>query len=390
MVGKHVTEEDQRFMQMAVRVAEAGRGQTSPNPLVGAVIVKDGFVVGIGAHLRAGTPHAEVHALRAAGDQATGATAYVTLEPCSHFGRTPPCADALIEAGIQRVVIAGLDNNPLVAGLGVQRLQAAGIEVTVGVESASAPQLNEAFFTWIRQGRPYVVWKSAATVDGYTACPSGHSQWVTGPEARAAVQRLRLSLPAIAVGVGTVLADDPALTARSGTVAVAAERQPLRVVFDTHLRTPATAHLLAQPGRTRIYVGEAVTGAQVEEFRTAAASTAAPGTVEVVTVPTDANGHLSLVAALQHLGQDGISGVLVEGGSTLVGTLLQQRLVDAIVQFTAPKLLGGGIPLAYGCQPQTMAEAILLEDVSMSQVGSDWRMDARLVYPAAGVAIQPD
>ncbi len=341
-------------------------GQTSPNPAVGAVIVKDGFVVGVGAHLRAGTPHAEIHALRAAGEQANGATAYVTLEPCSHFGRTPPCADALIQAGIRRVVIAVLDPNPLVAGQGVERLRAAGIEVTVGVGKADAQRLNAPFFHWIQTGRPYVVWKTAATADGFTACSNGQSQFVTSAEAREAVQSLRLSLPAIAVGIGTVLADDPALTARPGGEEVPAERQPLRVVFDTQLRMPVTARLLHLPGRTRIYVGNHVSREQQTAFLQAVQSDA----VEVVPVTTQADGHLALAAALGHLGESGIHSVLVEGGATLVGALLRDRLVNRLVQFTAPKLLGGGLPTAAGRGAVTMREAIELRDVSWSMAGA--------------------
>ncbi|CAM3850809.1 bifunctional diaminohydroxyphosphoribosylaminopyrimidine deaminase/5-amino-6-(5-phosphoribosylamino)uracil reductase RibD [Alicyclobacillus pomorum] len=367
---------DKRFMQMALQAAEAGRGQTSPNPLVGAVIVRDGEVVGVGAHLKAGTPHAEVHALRMAGDRAEGATVYVTLEPCSHHGRTPPCCDALIAAKVQRVVVALTDPNPVVSGEGIRRLREAGILVEVGVCANEAARQNEAYLTWRRKARPFVLWKCAATLDGYIAAPNGHSTYVTGEVARQEVQMLRRSLSAIAVGVGTVLADDPRLTVREqGHPNEVSAFQPVRVVFDSQLRTPPTAALLDQPGRTIIYcTGEAI------ERRTDRAQALSRSNVDVVPVVEGPDGRVSLRAALKDLGQRGYISVLVEGGCQLSSALLEERLVDKVVYYVAPKLLGRGIPALNGPVPDSMAEAIDLCDVTWTQVGSDIRVEGYPVY----------
>ncbi len=370
---------DQRFMQMALQTAEAGRGQTSPNPLVGAVIVRDGEVVGVGAHLKAGTPHAEVHALRMAGDRAEGATVYVTLEPCSHHGRTPPCCDALIAAKVQRVVVALADPNPVVSGEGIRRLREAGIAVDVGLCANEAARQNEAYLTWRRKERPFVIWKCAATLDGYIAAPSGHSTYVTGEVARQEVQVLRRSISAIAVGVGTVLADNPRLTVRDkDDRAEAYALQPVRVVFDSQLRTPPTAALLDQPGRTIIYCTEAARERSADEIQALSRSN-----VDVVPVVAGPDGRVSLFAALKDLGQRGYISVLVEGGSQLSSALLQEHLVDKVVYYVAPKLLGRGIPALTGPVPASMAEAIDLCDVTWTSVGSDIRVEGYPVYKEA-------
>lgn len=365
----HVDDDDDNWMALALHIASAGAGQTSPNPLVGCVLVNQGCVVGQGAHLRAGGPHAEVHALRMAGDAAHGATAYVTLEPCSHHGRTPPCADALVAAGVQRVVIGSVDPDPRVSGRGIQRLQEAGIDVRTGVLAAAADRQNEAFFTWVTQGRPFVVWKTAQTLDGYIATETGHSQYVTGPEARAEVQRLRREVAAIAVGVGTVLADNPRLT-----VHASAGKQPVRVIFDSRLRLPESARLLSEPGETVLY-------------HTAQASSAANRTlsaklnVTCVEVRETAAGQVSVVDALHHLGQRGVNYLLLEGGPTLASEFLRQRLIDRAQVWIAPKLLGGGMPTLHGLQPAVMTEAIRLQDPVLTQSGEDFCVTGRLAYP---------
>ncbi|MCL6626027.1 MAG: bifunctional diaminohydroxyphosphoribosylaminopyrimidine deaminase/5-amino-6-(5-phosphoribosylamino)uracil reductase RibD [Alicyclobacillus shizuokensis] len=366
---------DAHFMRLAISLGELGLAQASPNPAVGALIVRDGEVVGQGAHLKAGGPHAEVHALRMAGEAARGATAYVTLEPCSHFGRTPPCADALIAAGVRRVVVACTDPNPQVAGRGLARLREAGIEVVVGVEAEAAKRLHEAFFHMMATGRPLVVWKAAATLDGYIAAASGHSRYVTGAAARQEVQWLRWRIPAIAVGVQTVLADDPQLTMRLHSQSGA--RQPLRVVFDSRLRTPHRARLLREPGRTLIYTTEAVADERAQRL-----TETGKGRIDIVRLPPRADGRVPLADALADLARRGCDSVLVEGGRTLVSALLRERLIDRVVYYLAPKLLGGGIPALDGLAPVRMEEAVTLADVRTEVVGGDIRVTGRLVYPA--------
>ncbi|MBX6351986.1 MAG: bifunctional diaminohydroxyphosphoribosylaminopyrimidine deaminase/5-amino-6-(5-phosphoribosylamino)uracil reductase RibD [Thermoflavifilum sp.] len=358
-------------MRMALQLAELGRGQTSPNPLVGCVIVKDGEIIGQGAHLRAGTPHAEVHALRMAGERAAGATVYVTLEPCSHYGRTPPCADALVAAGVRRVVIAAEDPDPRVSGRGVARLRAAGIEVVSGVLAEEAQRQNEGFRSRILRGRPQVVWKCAATLDGYIAAETGHSQYVTGASSRALVQELRRQHAAIAVGIGTALADDPRLTVRSGPATPA--RQPLRVVFDSRLRLPVSARMLREPGRTLVVTtAEAAATDGARRLRDAGA--------EIAPVAAGPDGRVDLAVAVQRLADEGINEVLVEGGSTLVSALLKRRLVDKVIYFIAPKLLGGGIPALTGLGPRTMADAVPLEVERVTTHGTDLCLWARPRY----------
>ncbi|WP_139234538.1 bifunctional diaminohydroxyphosphoribosylaminopyrimidine deaminase/5-amino-6-(5-phosphoribosylamino)uracil reductase RibD [Alicyclobacillus macrosporangiidus] len=357
--------EDERYMQLAIQVAELGRGQTSPNPLVGAVIVRDGEVVGQGAHLKAGGPHAEVHALRMAGERARGATAYVTLEPCNHHGRTPPCTEALLAAGVRRVVVAVEDPDPRVQGSGIRRLRAADVEVTVGVLADAARRQNEAFLHAARLRRPFVVLKLASTLDGRIAAATGHSQWVTGPAAREQVQALRRRYSAVAVGIGTALADDPRLTVRPAGVPAEAVRQPLRVVFDSRLRLSPDAAMLREPGKTVIYTTQA--GLASVEGRDEALAARA----EVVAVAADAEGRVDPAAALADLFTRGIDSVLVEGGGALAGGLLGRRLVDKVVWFAAPKILGGGIPAVGGLAPAHMGEAVTLADVEVSAAGAD-------------------
>lgn len=324
------TAQDHGYMQQALMLAGLGLYTTTPNPRVGCVIVRDGVVVGEGWHVRAGEAHAEVHALRQAGELARGATAYVTLEPCSHHGRTPPCADALLAAGVARVVAAMQDPNPQVAGRGLARLAAAGVAVASGLLEAQARELNIGFIARMTRGRPWLRIKMASSLDGRTALSDGESKWITGPAARADVQRLRARSCAMLTGIGTVLADDPQLTVREladwpGPV----ERQPLRVVLDSQLRTPPTARLLAEPG---VLLVTAVTdSARHRPLLDAGAE---------IAVQESASGRPDLTAVLASLAARHCNEVTVEAGATLAGALLRQGLADEMLLYQAPVLLG--------------------------------------------------
>jgi len=353
---------DSQWMALALRLAERGLYTTSPNPRVGCVLVKDDKVVGEGWHERAGEPHAEVHALRAAGKQALGATAYVTLEPCCHHGRTPPCADALIAAGVKRVVAAKQDPNPLVAGQGIARLRAAGIEVESGLMETAARELNIGFVARMSRGMPWVRSKIAASVDGHTALNNGTSKWITGEAARRDVQHWRARSCAVLTGVGTLLADDPQLNVR-----IESGRQPLRVILDSHLRLPPTARILG--GGALIYTASADAAKRAALQQKGA---------EVVQLP-GANGQVDLSAVLRNLAQRGCNEVLVEAGRTLNGALLQAGLVDELVLYLAPQLLGdaarGMADLGELTQLQQRVE---LHWQDVRQVGGDLRIVARI------------
>lgn len=312
-------------MAQALQLAERGLYTTTPNPRVGCVLVKDGELLGEGWHERAGEGHAEVHALRAAGDKAKGATAYVTLEPCSHHGRTPPCADALIAAGVARVVVAMQDPNPQVAGQGVARLRAAGIEVESGLMEAAARALNPGFISRMTRGTPWVRSKIAMSLDGRTALSNGESQWITGAAARRDGHHWRARSCAVLTGVATVLADDAKLTVRD----VATTRQPLRVVLDSALRMPLTASMLLD-GEVLLYSARQ----DVQKI-----SLLEKAGVRVVVLP-GMQGQVDLTACMKDLAARGINEVLVEAGRTLNGALLQAGLIDELVLYLAPQLLG--------------------------------------------------
>lgn len=375
--------DDLRQMARALQLARRGRYTTQPNPRVGCVLLRDGVVVGEGWHERAGTPHAEVHALRAAGERARGATAYVTLEPCSHHGRTPPCADALIAAGVARVVVAMADPNPLVAGQGLAKLRAAGITVEVGVLEAEAQALNEGFVRRMTTGRPLVRLKLAQSLDGRTAMRSGESQWITGPAARRDVQRLRAQSGAVITGVETVLADDPALNLRvadwidwpEGLVPV----QPLRVVVDSRLRTPATARLFRTDGPVVI----ATVAESVDAQPDAVAALRAAG-AEVWALPADAAGRVDLVALLERLGQAQVNEALVETGPTLAGAFVAQGLVDELVLYQAPTLLGSDARPLLDLPLTRMAEQRRLRVIEQRQVGDDVKLVLRFLASTQG------
>ena len=355
---------DSQWMAHALRLAELGLCTTSPNPRVGCVLVREGKLIAKGWHKRAGEPHAEVHALHAAGESASGATAYVTLEPCSHHGRTPPCADALIAAGVRRVVVAMQDPNPLVAGQGIARLRAAGIDVECGLMEDAARELNIGFFSRMTRGTPWVRSKIAASLDGRTALANGSSKWITGDAARHDVQHWRARSCAVLTGIGTVLADDPQLNVRESTT----ERQPLRVVVDSGLRISPGARIL-QDGPTLIYTACADTEKQQSLITRGA---------EVV-ILAGADGKVDLSEVLQNLGKRGINEVLVEAGHTLNGSLMQAGLVDELVLYCAPQLLGdaarGMVEIGELTQ---LSQRIALQWNDVRQVGNDLRIVARI------------
>ncbi|MBF0400662.1 MAG: bifunctional diaminohydroxyphosphoribosylaminopyrimidine deaminase/5-amino-6-(5-phosphoribosylamino)uracil reductase RibD [Magnetococcales bacterium] len=363
-------EQDHHFMQQALRLAQRGIGHTRPNPLVGCVMVRDGRVVGKGYHQRAGEPHAEVFALRQAGAAARGATVYVTLEPCSHHGRTPPCADALIRAGVGRVVAAISDPNPQVAGQGLQRLQAAGIAVTVGVCGEEASRLNQPFIHWITWGRPLVTLKMAASLDGKTATHTGESQWITGAMARHHVQRMRARHDLVLVGIGTVLADDPRLNCR-----LPGGRDPIRLVVDSRLRTPLHAAIRTASQTAELWI--AITDDAPAERRQA--WQAQPGVV-LLTCRRTAAGRVDLLDLLSQLGQRGILSVLTEAGATLNGALLDAGVVDRLALFLAPRLIGGlgAAGLLAGEGIARLTDAHHLTELRVTQVGMDLLLEGVL------------
>ena len=346
---------DQHYMQHAIELAQQGIYSSKPNPNVGCVIVKDNQIVGEGFHPKAGQPHAEVFALQQAGRQAKGATAYVTLEPCAHFGRTPPCANALIDAGVKRVVMAGLDPNPLVAGKGQAMLHAAGISTTVGVLNDEARALNKGFLQVMAGGRPYVRLKMAASLDGRTAMASGESKWITGAEARLEVQHWRAISGAVFTGINTVLADDPALNVRTlpdhavSNFPIEQVVQPLRVVLDRSSRFPAHAQLLQQPDQLLLVGTTAAIAPQVDHWPT-----------------------LDLAVLLDELkSKKQVYDVLIEAGPTLAAEFLKQGLVDELIVYLAPTLLGSTGRAMFNFSLTQMSQQYRLQLQSLRQVGQD-------------------
>lgn len=367
---------DHAFMSQALALAEKGLYTASPNPRVGCVLVANGQVVGQGLHRRAGEPHAEIHALAAAGKAALGATAYVTLEPCSHTGRTGPCAAALAAAGIRRVVIAMQDPNPLVSGRGMAMLENAGLEVSSGILEAEAKALNPGFISRMSRGRPYVTLKMAMSLDGRTAMRSGQSQWITGPQARRQVQHLRAKSCAILSGVESVIMDDSRLTVRSDqltpeTPAARIERQPLRVVLDSRLRLPLAAACLSAPGQTLIITTTAHCVRRRGELERAGA--------EIVVLDADHSGRIELAGLLDWLARERqINELLVETGATLAGAMMQASLLDELQFFVAPTLLGSDArPVLDLPGIQDMADQQRLRIDDIRAVGSDWKITAR-------------
>ncbi len=361
---------DRFAMQRALALAARGLETTDPNPRVGCVVAQRGRVVGEGWHERAGEAHAEVAALRAAGGQAAGATVYVTLEPCSHHGRTPPCVEALIAARVARVVMAVGDPNPLIDGQGGAALRAAGIAVETGLMEAEAIELNAGFFRRMRAGRPLVRVKLAMSLDGRTALASGESRWITGEEARADVQRWRARSSAVLTGVGTVLADDPRLDVRGANETGVTRRQPLRIVLDSQLRTPCSARLLSPPGDVLI-----LTTLSSPEDPRALGLTAQGARLE--SLPLDGE-RLALPAVLDRLGELELNEVLVEAGATLAGELLRQSLADELLLYVGLRLLGPAAR-ALVTLPALgrLADAPAFSLIEMQQVGEDLRLRLR-------------
>ncbi len=361
---------DSLHMARALQLAERGLYTTAPNPRVGCVLVQDGTVVGEGWHQRAGEAHAEVYALQQAGDKARGATAYVSLEPCCHHGRTPPCTEALISAGVRRVVVAMQDPNPEVAGKGLAQLQQAGIEVSSGLMQAQAEQLNAGFNMRMRQGRPLVRCKMAMSLDGRTAMASGESKWITGPAARQQVQQLRARSGAIVTGIGTVLADNPALNVRlQDKVPQGGWIQPVRVMLDPNLNTPLDARLLQLPGRSII-----VTATKDKERETELQQAGA----ELVYLPSP-GGRIDLPELLTYLANEQINEVLLETGATLSGAMLNAGLVDELIIFMAPRLMGNAARGLFDLPGlQTMEQRIDLQIRDIRAIGDDWCITAEV------------
>jgi len=364
---------DKVFMRQALRLARRGLGRTSPNPMVGAVLVRGGKLLGAGWHRRAGWPHAEVEALRDAtrrGTPVRGATLFVTLEPCCTHGRTPPCTEAIVAAGIRRVVVAATDPNPCHAGRGFDLLRAAGIAVETGVLADEATRLNEVFNHWVVQRTPFVTVKAAMTLDGKIATASGESKWITGPPARAVGMRLRFAADAVLVGINTVLADNPALTVRGPTGRI--RKAPRRIVLDALARTPAESVVASDAfaGRTTVVVSSSAPPARVKRLAQR---------VQVLTAPAH-EGRIDLAWLLAHLGGEGVASVLVEGGGEVNAAFLESGLAQRVAFFYAPKILGGrdarrGVA---GAGARSLQDLIQLREVVWRRVGEDLLLQARV------------
>ncbi len=353
-------------MSRALELAVRGQGWVHPNPMVGAILVRGGRIVGEGWHARYGGPHAEIEALNRAGAKAKGATLYVTLEPCAHWGKTPPCTEALIQAGISRVCAAMRDPNPLVAGKGFTQLRRAGLALRLGILEKQSRFLNRAFLTWMVERRPYVTLKAAMSMDGKIATVSGASKWITGPEARRVGHQLRAQCDAIAVGIETVRTDNPSLTTHGNG------RNPVRVIFDSRLRLPLKSKVTSRQSRTIVF-----TTTKVHRPHRLGLEKAG---VAVWTIERDRAGHVRLKDALRHLAVEGIAHLLVEGGGRLHASFLEAGLADELVWFIAPKILGGAnarTPVE-GRGVSSPARAWQLRDVQTERVGLDWCFRARI------------
>lgn len=359
---------DTRFIRRALTLARRGRGKTSPNPLVGAVVVKNGRIVGEGYHRKAGGPHAEVIALERAGGKAAGATLYISLEPCCHTGKkTPPCTGTIIASGVSRVVVAMEDPNPKVSGKGIRQLEDAGIDVSVGTLGSEAQKLNEVFRKYITTGTPFVRLKIAQTLDGKIATASGESQWITGEASRKHGHRLRSWSDAILVGVETVIHDDPLLTVRS-----VKGKSPLRIVVDSTLRTPVSARVVNEnPEYTIIASTSAAPAEKLQSLRERG--------VEVLVVE-DENGRASLSALMKALGERGVTSVLIEGGAEIAASALKSRIVDKAFFFIAPRIMGGKDSLTAigGKSPASLSGAVGLVDVTVRRLGEDLLVEGYL------------
>ena len=358
-----LTKEDERFMRRALRLAARGIGHTSPNPVVGALVVKGGQVVGEGYHRQAGSPHAEIHALDNAGDQAKSATLYVTLEPCNHQGRTPPCTEVIVRSGVGRVVVGCTDPNPRVAGGGAEYLRRRGIKVDVGILEEDCLRLNEPFIKHVTTGLPLVIAKMAASLDGKIATHLGDSHWISNERSRQFVHNLRHAVDAILVGVGTVVADNPQLTARLSS---RKGKNPLRIILDTHLRTPVDSLVVCQTKETPTIVASGP-----KPYKKRREELEGKG-VEVLSLPL-MRGRVSLPELLKHLGNRDITSLLVEGGAEVHGGFFYDNLVDKVYLFFAPKIIGGNraVPMVGGFGVGKVAEALTLKNLTIRRFDDD-------------------
>jgi len=351
-------EADIRYMRMALHLAEKASGRTSPNPMVGAVLVRSGKVIASGYHRRAGGDHAEIDALKRAGRKARGATLYLNLEPCSHYGRTPPCADALIAAKIKRVVAGMADPNPLVSGRGFRCLRQAGVQVHSGVMEAECRKLNEAFIKYITRGLPFVLLKAAASLDGKTATANGSSRWVTGRAARRRVHELRNRYDAVVVGVGTVIADNPQLTCR-----IPGGRNPVRIVLDPRLRIPLTSRMLTEQGSTIVVANLGAPQRKAARLERLGA--------EVWRIPSRRD-EMSFAAVLKKIAEREMVSVMIEGGAITAGLALAAKVVDKIAFFYAPKIVGGdGLPILSEIGTKDMSQSRPVKRVEVERIGDD-------------------
>ncbi|MBI5586468.1 MAG: bifunctional diaminohydroxyphosphoribosylaminopyrimidine deaminase/5-amino-6-(5-phosphoribosylamino)uracil reductase RibD [Deltaproteobacteria bacterium] len=362
------SERDRGYMRRALGLARQGLGGTSPNPLVGAVVVQGNRIVGEGYHRRAGEPHAERLALEKAGTRARGGTLYVTLEPCQHTGRTPPCTEAVLAAGVRKVVYALADPNPHVLGGGGEFLRSRGLEVVSGLLAEESRQLNEVFVRWVTTGRPFIYLKAAMSLDGRIATRTGDSRWISSEPSRAWVHRLRSRVDGIVAGIGTVLADDPLLTPR---LPGQRNRSPLRIIIDPHLKMPPEARLFTEPGPVLIAGGDGAS----EKKRAALRKKGA----EVLSFPTVRN-RLSLPPLLEYLGQRPVTSLLVEGGAEIYAAFLNEGLADKLYLFYAPILIGGtgAKGMVGGAGPATVAEAVKVKPGKCRRIGGDFLLEATL------------
>lgn len=360
---------DDYYMSLALDMAAKAAGQTDINPVVGCVVVKGGRIVGLGAHLRRGEGHAEVHALKMAGDEAEGSTVYVTLEPCSHHGKTPPCCERIIEAKAARVVVAAADPNPKVAGGGIARMRQQGIQVDVGLLAERSMAMNEKFNTFITTGMPFVTLKTASTLDGKVASRTGHSQWVTGSAARDEVHLLRHQHQGIMVGIGTVIADDPLLTTRAAVSGL----NPIRIIVDSRLSLPPDAKVVADKSAKTIVL--TTEGASEDKRRLLQAEG-----VEII--PCGTGPSVDLKSGMKQLAEREIGSVLLEGGGKLNGSMLEAELIHKVILYMAPKLIGGDqAPQSFRfAGREFMSDAIGLEKLSVEMVGTDIRITGYPVY----------
>ncbi|KUP06850.1 5-amino-6-(5-phosphoribosylamino)uracil reductase [Bacillus coahuilensis m2-6] len=362
------------YMNMAIHNAKVMSGQTSPNPLVGAVIVRDGEIVGFGAHMKAGEPHAEIHALRMAGDKAKGATIYVTLEPCSHYGRTGPCAVALIEAGITNVVVATLDPNPIVAGNGVRILEDAGIKVITGVMEAEAKRMNEVFNHFIVTGRPFITLKTASSLDGKIATHTHNSKWITSEGAREDVHKMRNVYDAILVGANTILEDNPSLTTRLENNH---GKNPIRIIIDSALKIPLHSKVLTdKEAPTWIFTSKMVEETRVQSVERLGASV----------IKTSGTHQVNLHDVVNYLGKMNVSSLIIEGGGTINSSFVEEKLVQKAVIYFAPKLIGGKEAPTFleGKGVAIVSQAIDLENMTITSLGKDFKIEGYPIYKEEG------